>query len=93
MPFSRTALSEHDRTWTWKAALRTIAILIDIVGIALTAWAVANLSSRNDWLPSSDFYDGYYYYDDFDFAEIPWNLISVHLSHPSSLPSLIFIDV
>lgn len=80
MPFSRTSLYEHDRTWAWKVILRAFAIIFDIVGIGLIAWALA-VSSRA-FAGTSDYY---YYYNDDTYA-IPWNLITVRF--PPVLPTI-----
>jgi len=74
MPFSRAALYEHDRTWAWKAILRAFAIIFNIIGIGLTAWALAVTSH---W--TSDTSNSYYYYYPDDTYAIPWNLITVRL--------------
>lgn len=80
MPFSRASLYEHDRTWAWKIVLRAFAIIFNIIGIGLTAWALA-VNSR--WF--SDTSNSYYYYYTGDTYEISWNLITVRL--PLVLPT------
>ena len=70
MGFSRAKTYEDDKKWAWKFALRLLAILFNLIGIALTAWALAN--------PGTGIYadENYGYYGD-DVAFIPWNLIPV----------------
>ena len=72
MGFSRVKVYEDDETWAWKFILRILAILFDIIGIALTAWALSTSLTA----ASEDDY-GYYYGDQIVYT--PWNLISVSL--------------
>lgn len=85
MPTSLTRLSTHDRTWIWKALLRLLGLILCSAGIALTGWAVSTLLNHNTYILSSSYY---YYYSDFDYGEVPWNLISFSLSFLWNLTNL-----
>lgn len=73
---SRSAMYADDATFLWKAILRFLAILLAIVGIATTAWAMASHINS----PSSDSDD--YQFDDYfpDFSSLPWQYITLGLS-------------
>ncbi len=84
---SRTALYADDRTFLWKAILRFLAILLALVGIATTAWALVNQFHTPDSLNSNSNSNNYYnnnyenYYDPYyDFASLPWTFITLGLS-------------
>ncbi|KAL8793799.1 MAG: hypothetical protein Q9195_003629 [Heterodermia aff. obscurata] len=74
MGFSRAKTYEDDKTWAWKFVLRLLAILFNLTGIALTAWALAKSGANGIY---EDY--NYEYYGD-DIAFIPWNLIPFSLS-------------
>ena len=75
MGFSRAKIYEDDKTWAWKFVLRLLAILFNVIGIVLRAWALAKSGANY-----GD--EGYEYYGD-DFAFIPWNLIPVSFCRQS----------
>ena len=76
MRFPRAALYEHDRTWAWKAFLRAIAVIFDIVGIGLTGWALAQATKASQYVDIFETTD-YFSWGDYDLSLIPWNLITV----------------
>ena len=81
---SRSAMYADDATFLWKPILRFLAILLAIVGIGTTAWAMTshitrpNLNGATDTsdITSYDYY-GYYYGD---YFLLPWQYISLGLS-------------
>ena len=75
MGFSRAKTYEDDKKWAWKFVLRLLAILFNLTGIALTAWALYKSGAN-----VLDDGQGYEYYGD-DIAFIPWNLIPVSFCH------------
>lgn len=74
MGFSRAKVYEDDNKWAWKFVLRLLAILFNLTGIALTAWALAKSGATGTYEDQN-----YGYYGD-EIAFIPWNLIPVSFS-------------
>lgn len=80
---SRSAMYDEDPTFLWKAILRFLAILLAIVGIGTTAWAMtSHARGPIDDTGSSDpyDYDDNYYYNSLDFTTLPWQFITLGLS-------------
>lgn len=75
---SRSAMYADDPTFLWKPILRFLAILLAIIGIGTTAWAmVSHATSPN--LNTDSYDDGDYdFYD--DYAYLPWQFITLGLS-------------
>ncbi|CAD6591275.1 MAG: hypothetical protein ASARMPRED_005290 [Alectoria sarmentosa] len=79
---SRSAMYADDATFLWKAILRFLAILLAIIGIGTTAWAMTSQihspSSDTDSSFSNDYEN-----DDFfnpGFVYLPWQYITLGLS-------------
>ena len=73
MGFSKARVYEDDNKWAWKFAFRVLSIVLNITGIALTAWTIASARSLEY---SNDEYYGPYW---IDYALVPWNIITVSL--------------
>lgn len=73
MGFSRVRIYEDDNKWAWKFVLRILAILLNITGIALTAWSLSKASFAGGYEDGSSYYYGN------QNVLIPWNLITVSL--------------
>ena len=73
MGFSRVKIYEDDNKWAWKFVLRILAIVLNITGIALTAWALSTAGF------SGAYEDGSLYYYGNENVFVPWNLITVSL--------------
>lgn len=84
---SRTILSANDPTFLWKVILRALALVLALVGIAITAWALTHytgapnayaddsdtLGSDPDTYGASDVYFP-------DLIYLPWTFITLGLS-------------
>lgn len=79
---SRSAMYADDPTFLWKAILRFLAILLAIVGIGTTAWAmISHTNGPTTDTDSSSYLDDYD--DDYFFgttAFLPWQYITLGLS-------------
>lgn len=88
---SRSAMYADDATFLWKAILRSLAILVALVGIAITAWTLIShvqgpsddadsSSDSNDYDETYDFYPEYTYLS-CQFVtlglSIAWNLANI----------------
>ncbi len=76
---SRSAMYADDATFIWKPILRLLAILLAIIGIGTTAWAIISHvhGPDADSLSSDDYTDDYYYTG---FGFLPWQFIPLGLS-------------
>ena len=78
---SRSAMYADDTTFLWKPILRFLAILLAIVGIGTTAWALTSHVHRpDDETDSGGSYSSDYDYDDTYFYLLPWQFIPLGLS-------------
>ena len=76
---SRSAMYADDGTFLWKAILRFLAILLALVGIGTTAWAMVSHIRG----PSSNDNDSYSYGDDdsyLSYGFLPWQYITLGAS-------------
>ena len=74
---SRTAMYADDATLLWKPILRFLAILLAIIGIATTAWAMTSHHHPN---PSDETLDSTYYSSSYSYILLPWQFIALGLS-------------
>ena len=92
-PSSHRTLHANDPTYLWNAIFRFLAILLSIIGIAATAWALTHQihpssdnDNNNNNISNTSYYDDYDYYSDGDdyygdnFYELPWTFISLGFS-------------
>lgn len=78
---SRSAMYADDATFLWKAILRFLAILLAIIGIATTAWAMISHIQGPTTDTNSSYANGYE--DDYFPSEavyLPWQYITLGLS-------------
>ena len=89
--FSRTALYADDPTFLWKAILRSFAILLALVGIGTTAWAISNpsLTTNSNYSSTPDDYD----YGLQDFITLPWTFITLGLSIIWNITNLAVLSI
>lgn len=70
-----------DATFLWKFILRFLAIILAIVAIALTAWAmISHIDGPSGDVESLDSDDFEYDYFPSDYASLPWQYITLGLS-------------
>ena len=81
---SRSAMYADDATFLWKPILRFLAVLLAIVGVGTTAWAMSSHIHRpaSDTGTNSSDVSYYDYYGDYygDYFLLPWQYISLGLS-------------
>ena len=80
---SRSAMYTDDATFLWKIILRFLAILLAVVGIATTAWAMISRIQGPSSATDSSYSNDYSYQDDYffgDYAYLPWQYITLGLS-------------
>ena len=92
---SRSAMYADDATFLWKAILSFLSILLGVVGIGTTAWAM--ISHTDDPNIDTDASDYSYEYDnDFFFgrnALLPWQFITLGLSILWNMANIIVLLV
>ena len=66
-----------DATFLWKPILRILAILLAIIGIGTTAWAMTSHHHPN---PDSETLDANYYDNTYSYILLPWQFIALGLS-------------
>ena len=76
---SRSAMYADDATFLWKPILRFLAILLAIIGIGTTAWAMVSHIHRND-PDNDDSYSSDYGYNNYYYYLLPWQFIPLGLS-------------
>ena len=74
---SRSAMYADDATFLWKPILRFLAILLAIIGIGTTAWAMTTPNHPDS--SSSTLDTGYYSYS-YSTIFLPWQFIALGLS-------------
>ena len=77
---SRSAMYADDGTFLWKPILRFLAILLAIVGIGTTAWAMTSRIHHPDSDSATSGSDPGDYEYDFSYDLLPWQFITLGLS-------------